>query len=745
VVKQSPRLLSDVRVLDLADESGAFCAALLCDLGAGMVTQGDLDSELDVVVLTGRSSDLAQRGLDPRALAERFPQLIVAVISPFGLTGPRAEWRSCDTVAQALGGMLFVNGQADEPPLRSLGPQAYHCAGLQAAIGVVLALLARRRSGRGQIVDVSVLESTVGALEHVSSLFRERGVVSARQGSLHWTRAFRVAMCRDGPVLLALMGDWTALVEWLKSDGAADDLCDPRWNDSELRRAESAHVFAVLDAWAARYSVAELVEQAQLRRLPFASVLALGDVVQHPQLWARGFFARDDHGVSIVRPLARAFGEEPAANTGRGGHLAEVPAAAHSAVPLPPGGPAGRQPARRPVLPSPNAARRVLDGIRVLDFTWVVAGPVATRVLADHGADVIKIERFDSPPSGDRRGGWFGNLNRGKRSLAVDLSDERGLALMRELAQRCDVVIDNFSPRVMRNWGLTPAALHALNPRLVIASLSGFGASGPCADSVSYGPTLQAQTGFTWHMRQPGSAPTGWGFSYSDMASGTCAALAVLAALVERDATGRGRAIDLAQLELLASMIGPLLDQALRGESIPDALGNRTGAAPGGVYRCRDDAGGRERWCAIGVFTDAEWRRFTGAIGAPAWAAESRFADVGGRRTHADALDALVGEWTCGQSAETVMEVLQSVGIAAGVVADARDLAADPQLAARGYWVTLPDGPTLDGVVVRLSDSPGSVTRPGALLGEHSHEVLRDLLRMEQSAIDRLRADGVIY
>jgi len=397
--------------------------------------------------------------------------------------------------------------------------------------------------------------------------------------------------------------------------------------------------------------------------------------------------------------------------------------------------------------PKRDARRRhgVLHGVRVLDFTWVVAGPVATRVLADHGADVIKIERFDSPPSGDRRGGWFGNLNRGKRSLAVDLSDERGLALMRELAQHCDVVIDNFSPRVMRNWGLTPAALHALNPRLVIASLSGFGASGPCADSVSYGPTLQAQTGFTWHMRQPGSEPAGWGFSYSDMASGTCAALAVLAALLERDATGRGRAIDLAQLELLASMIGPLLDQALRGESIPDALGNRTGAAPGGVYRCRDDAGGRERWCAIGVFTDAEWRRFTGAIGAPAWAAESRFADVAGRRTHADALDALVGEWTCGQSAETVMEVLQSVGIAAGVVADARDLAADPQLAARGYWVTLPDGPTLDGVVVRLSDSPGGVTRPGALLGEHSDEVLRDLLRMEQSAIDRLRADGVIY
>jgi crotonobetainyl-CoA:carnitine CoA-transferase CaiB-like acyl-CoA transferase len=385
-----------------------------------------------------------------------------------------------------------------------------------------------------------------------------------------------------------------------------------------------------------------------------------------------------------------------------------------------------------------------LDGVRVLDFTWVVAGPVATRLLADHGADVIKIERLDSPQGGDRRGGWFGNLNRGKRSLAVDLSDARGLALVRELARRCDVVIDNFSPRVMRNWGLTPAALHGLNPRLVIVSLSGFGASGPLADAVSYGPTLQAQTGFTWHMRHRGSAPTGWGFSYSDMASGTGAALAVLAALLERDSTGYGRAIDLAQLELLASMIGPHLDEALRGGSIPDALGNRTGAAPGGVYRCRDDAAGGERWCAIGVFGDAEWRRFANAIGSAQWASESRFASVAGRQAHADALDGCVEQWTRGQTAEVVMQTLQGVGIAAGVVADARDLAADPQLVARGYWVTLPDGPTLDGVVARLSDSPGGVMRPGPRLGEHTDEVLRDLLRMEQSAIDTLRADGVI-
>jgi crotonobetainyl-CoA:carnitine CoA-transferase CaiB-like acyl-CoA transferase len=385
-----------------------------------------------------------------------------------------------------------------------------------------------------------------------------------------------------------------------------------------------------------------------------------------------------------------------------------------------------------------------LQGIRVLDFTWVVAGPVATRVLADHGADVIKVERVDTPDGPQRRGGLFGNLNRGKRSLAVNLADARGVELMRELARRCDVVIDNFSPRVMANWGLGHAALHALEPNLVVLSLSGFGANGPLADGVSYGPTLHAQTGFTWHMRHPGGAPAGWGFSYSDMVSGTCAALAVLAALWERERTGAGRAIDLAQLELLAAAIGPLLNDALSGTAVADALGNQAPGAPSGVYRCRDAADAGERWCALSIAGDAEWRRFAAALGTPAWADDARFASHAGRLVHAGELDHSIEAWTRTRSADMVMETLQQAGIAAGVVADARDLDADPQLAAREYWVTLPGGVRLDGVAVRLSATPGAVTEPGPRLGEHSDEVLRDLLCMEQSAIDCLRSGGVI-
>jgi len=360
---------------------------------------------------------------------------------------------------------------------------------------------------------------------------------------------------------------------------------------------------------------------------------------------------------------------------------------------------------------------------------------------------VIKVERLDAPDGFERDGGLFANLNRGKRSLAVDLSQPSGVDLVRRLARTCDVVIDNFSPRVMANWGLDAASLRALDARLIVVNLSGFGASGPLAGAVSYGPTLQAQTGFTWHMRHPGGAPAGWGFSYSDMMSGYCAALATVAALCEREVSGLGRAVDLAQLEVMAACVGPLLDEALRGVSPADALGNRSpggGAAPDGVYRCRDDEAGRERWCAIVVTSDDEWRSFAAAPGVPAWASEARFARAADRLANADALDRLVETWTRERRGEQVMATLQAAGVIAGLVADARDLAGDPQLAARDYWVSLPAGPTLDGIVPRLSATPGAVTSGAPRLGAHGAGVLRDLIGLEQSAIDQLCADGVI-
>ncbi len=388
-------------------------------------------------------------------------------------------------------------------------------------------------------------------------------------------------------------------------------------------------------------------------------------------------------------------------------------------------------------------------------------------MLADYGADVIKVERLDAGDFGDRRGGLWGNLNRGKRSLAVNMDDPRGSALVRDLVRCCDVVIDNFSSRVMRNWGLDYPALCAIKPEIIAVSMSGFGASGPHQHHVSYGPTLQALAGYTWHMRHPGGEPAGWGFSYADMAAGYSAALAVLVALWHRERTGAGQYIDLAQFEALAALVGPdlLADTVQRLETGAPAasihgrasppLGNRSAerpAVPHGVYRCRDlpgDGPARDRWCAIAVFTEEEWAGCVRALGAPAWARDARFATLAGRLAHQDELDARLENWARERTAEAVMEAMQAEGVAAGLVANAADLCTcDPHLRARGYWVAIdaPEGRRLifDGVPVRLSATPGRIRAPGPLLGEHTDRILCELLDLEQTAIRRLREDGVI-
>jgi len=389
-----------------------------------------------------------------------------------------------------------------------------------------------------------------------------------------------------------------------------------------------------------------------------------------------------------------------------------------------------------------------LAGVRVLDFTWVVAGPVTTRILADLGAEVIKVERRDALDFGDRRGGLSGTLMRGKKSIVLNLNHPRAQDLARRLAVLSDVVVDNFSARVMPNLGLDYASLRALRPDIICVRMTGFGLTGPQRDYVSYGPTLQALTGYTLLMAEPDSPPAGFGYSYSDLAGGNLGALAVLAALWYRQRTGHGQQVDLAQLEAVASLLGPvLLARALDGRAT-QPVGNasqETPGAPHGVYRCA----GQERWLAVAVFTDEEWRRFALALGDPPWTGEERFATRDRRVRHTADLDRLVAEWAQTQVAEDAMQRLQAAGVAAGVVANAEDLCArDPQLAARGLFVDVPtpEGKTvrLDGPPFLLSETPGRASGPGPLLGEHTDQILRGLLCLTEAEVGELRSAGVV-
>jgi len=343
-----PGALSGLRVLDLADQSGALAGRLLAGLGADVVLvepaggsplrrippffaggpEGErslffwfyaagkrslvLDPAGDTALLdrlAARADVLIETG-PPGGTAElraAHPRLVVASITPFGQAGSYRDWRSSDLVAQAMGGMLAVSGYADGPPLHSLGLQAYHQAGVLAATGVLAALLARDRSGRGQHVDVSLQAAVAASLEHVPGLFHQDGRIARRQGTLHWTRFFRVGSCKDGWVLHCTLGDWTSLIEWVKSDGFGADIDEPDMENPMHRQQQAERIFPVLDAWAANYTVAELYEGAQLRRIPYAAVRPPEALLSDPHLAARGFFVPIEHpGLQCTIPFPGA-------------------------------------------------------------------------------------------------------------------------------------------------------------------------------------------------------------------------------------------------------------------------------------------------------------------------------------------------------------------------------------------------------------------------------------------------------
>ncbi|MGE0681160.1 MAG: CaiB/BaiF CoA transferase family protein [Candidatus Binatia bacterium] len=391
--------------------------------------------------------------------------------------------------------------------------------------------------------------------------------------------------------------------------------------------------------------------------------------------------------------------------------------------------------------------RRALAGVRILDFTWVVAGPVATRILADQGAEVIKIERRDSLDLGSRRGGFTGNLFRGKESTVINMADPRGREIAQQLVAVSDVVIDNFSARVMHNWGMDYESIRKIKPNIIAVSMSGFGHTGPQKDYVSYGPTLQALSGYTLLMRHPEGEPAGWGYSYADMSGGYSGALAVLMALWHRKRTGEGQFVDLSQFETISSVVGPALLDVLVNKHTITPLGNRSQeapAAPHGVYQCA----GEDRWCAITVFTDDEWQAFCKVLGAPAWTKDARFATLTERVAHQEELNRHVEVWTRQRAPEEVMTLLQQAGVPAGVVANGEDLDRDPQLQTRGYWarVQTPEGDdvVLDGTPIKLSATPGYVAAPGPLLAEHTESVLRRLLGYADDRIAQLKAERVV-
>jgi benzylsuccinate CoA-transferase BbsF subunit len=425
-------------------------------------------------------------------------------------------------------------------------------------------------------------------------------------------------------------------------------------------------------------------------------------------------------------------------------------------------------PARRP-----RPRRGPLAGIRVADFCWMGVGAVATRMLADFGAEVIKIEdrsRIDMPrrlpfykgdprsygeelPDADPdRGGLFNNYSRNKLGVTINLRTERGRELASRLIGISSVVTENFAPGVMERWGFTYDRLKELVPDVVFARMSGYGHSGPHQHYRSYGPVVQAASGLSYIAGLPGREPSGWGLSYMDNMAAYYNAAAILMAVWNRWQTRLGTEIDVAAVEVGVSLIGPvLLDVTVNGRSThrPDfPIGNRLEhphAAPHGVY----PAIGHDCWVAIAVFDDGDWHGLVVAMGQPEWAQQPEFASQEARYANQDRLDAYVASWTSGRDRHEIMHLLQAHGVPAGAVQNARDLSeTDPQISSHGTFFEL-DHPVIgtarfEGFPVLTTGEGADHWRSAPLLGEDNSYVFGEILGIDEDEQAELRDEGVI-
>ena len=402
-------------------------------------------------------------------------------------------------------------------------------------------------------------------------------------------------------------------------------------------------------------------------------------------------------------------------------------------------------------------AKLALEGLRVIELCWVIAGPYATKLLADMGAEVIKVESLqrvdglrmvgpwkNSNPTQPNRSGLFDTKNVNKLSIQLNLKTSAGIEILKKLVSVSDVIVENFSAGIMEKLGLGYQTLSEINPKIIMVRMAGFGQTGPYKNFRSFGPTLQPISGLTSITGWPGRVPVGIGQAYPDFVSALYAVFGILAALRNRN-DAKGMYIDLSQYESAVSVLGHSLLDYTVNKRIAGARGNRhPNASPHGCFRCK----GNDRWCVIAVYTDEEWEAFCNAIGNPDWTKCPEFATLANRKESEDKLEQLIEEWTILHPAEEVMQIMQNAGVAAGVVQNVCDLITnDPHMRARGYYQEVehpPIGKVIpEGIPYKFSRTPGRFRTPAPLLGEHTDYVLKTILGMTQGEIDKLVADGV--
>jgi crotonobetainyl-CoA:carnitine CoA-transferase CaiB-like acyl-CoA transferase len=779
-----PTPLAGVRVIDMAEGRGEMCGRYLADLGAdvvrveppgGAVSRGqaplhegvslpfainnlgkrsivaDLETAAgrerlrwlldgaDIWIETSRPGALEAVGPDPDEARARNPRLVVVSITDFGRTGPYRDWVATDATLLAMGGVLSRSGLPGREPLMPPGELALQATAMQAAWAALVAYWNALETGAGDHVDFSCYEATAQVVDPVLGT-----VGTAQAAGYERTRdrpapgPYPIFRCRDGHVRLVLLAprQWHAMRAWL---GEPDELQDPELDTIKGRADAGGLLHAAFEEHFRDRGKHELTLEGQARGVPIAPVLTAADVLAADHFRTRGAIAPVELAVGLEGDAPTGFAELDGRRV-RPGSRAPQPDEHGAAIR------AERLPARhRAVEPAP--ARRPLAGLRVLDLGVIVVGAELGRLFCDQGADVIKIESSAFPDGARVSPPHFAVGHRGSRSVGVNLRSPEGVAVLEQLIARSDVLLANFKPGTLEKLGLGPEALRAINPRLVVASSSALGESGPWSTWMGYGPLVRCASGLTSLSRHPDDAD-GFGDGttiHPDHYAARVTAVALLAALVERRRSGRGAIVTTSQAESILMQLGALLvEEGLRPGAVGPAGNAGRHAAPWGVYPCAGD----DEWCAVCVRDDDDWRRLRAALGDPEWAADGALTTTAGRIARRSEIDRQLAEWTRERAPRAVTATLQAAGVPAGFMQRAEEYPGDPHLQARDFFRLL-EQPGLEPIMVdnapfRSERVPEPPPSRAPELGEHTREVCLELLGMEPDEVDRLVAAGAL-
>jgi crotonobetainyl-CoA:carnitine CoA-transferase CaiB-like acyl-CoA transferase len=791
--------LHSVRVLDLTDGKAELTARLLGDLGADVVRieapvgsqarrraplhrgtslydlarnnnkrsvvldlAAGADRDLlwrlvdtaEIVVEDRAPGELDALGVGPRAMLDRRPDLVVVSVTDFGQTGPYRDWVATEQVHLAMAGVLSRSGLPGRVPLLPPGSLATDCAATSAAWSALLAYWNALDSGLGDHVDLSLYEATA---QVVDPLFGMGGSATAARGAEEGPRGrpdarhlYPIFPCADGHVRLCVLAarQWQGLFRWL---GEPSELADPALADLRTRQRSSDLIFPVVRAFFATRNRAQIIAEAQQFGVPAAGLLLPGEVLASEQLAARGALVAAQVADGATAQLVNGALEVDGVRAGirrsapaLGEHTAEVLAELEDSP----------QARRHRVVPGVTARRRPLEGLRVLDLGVIVVGAETGRLLADMGADVIKVENPQFV-DGSRAGAGIDTMtiafawgHRNKTGLGLNLRDERGVDVFLALAAKADVVLSNFKPGTLESLGLGADRLAAANPGLVMLDSSAYGPSGPWSRRMGYGPLVRSETAVSTLWRYP-DIPESFSDAatvYPDHVAARLGALAVLALLIGRRRTGRGGTVSIAQSEVILDHFGPQFAAESLNQGAMTAVGNALpGDAPRGVFPCAGD----DEWLVITIRGDDDWQRLSALLGPPELASDTRYMSASGRVTHRAVIDELVTGWTTERSPREAMEELQSRGVPAGMMQRVADLRDDPQLSDRGFLRTLSHPqlarPALcenaPAVFGRIADPE---CRPAPMMGEQTREICARLLDMSDAEVDDFVEAGVL-